>query len=150
MNWPFFTFTARPVSAAATNRSVCRAKKAGICSSEQTSPTLAACSGQMDVGRRGESSGRLHLPQHFETFVDARPPLRIDAGSIGFVKGRLKDDLHVITPVDRLERVSNLQRQFASLQNAGTGDQHQRLAGATEIRSDRNRIDPGSNRSMSI
>ena len=43
MNWPFLTFTARPVLAAAMRRSVCRAKKAGICSRSQTVATGAAC-----------------------------------------------------------------------------------------------------------
>ena len=38
-NWPFFTLTTRPVLAAATSRSVCRHRKAGICSTSTTSAT---------------------------------------------------------------------------------------------------------------
>ena len=40
-NWPFFTFTTRPVLAAASRRSVCRHRKAGIWSTSTTSPTMA-------------------------------------------------------------------------------------------------------------
>ena len=36
MNWPFLTLTARPVLAAACKRSVCRARKAGICKRSHT------------------------------------------------------------------------------------------------------------------
>ena len=44
-NWPFLTCTGRPVAAAASSRSVCRARKAGICSRSQTSATGAAWRG---------------------------------------------------------------------------------------------------------
>ena len=44
MNWPFLTFTQRPVRAAATKRSVCRHKNAGICSTSATSAAHAASS----------------------------------------------------------------------------------------------------------
>src|SRR6056297_1168417 len=46
MNWPFFTLTAAGVAAAASNRSVCRARNAGICNTAQTSAAAAACSGR--------------------------------------------------------------------------------------------------------
>ena len=40
-NCPFLTLTARPVSAAATRRSVCRQRKAGICNASTASATGA-------------------------------------------------------------------------------------------------------------
>ncbi len=49
-NCPFFTFTARPIRAAAvpaaTSRSVCRHRNAGICSTSTTSAAGPACSGR--------------------------------------------------------------------------------------------------------
>ena len=53
-NWPFLTLTARPVSAAATSRSVWRQRKAGICSTSTTSAASAHWSGSctsVSVGR---------------------------------------------------------------------------------------------------
>ena len=44
-NWPFLMLIARPVLAAATSRSVCRDRKAGICSTSTASATRAHCSG---------------------------------------------------------------------------------------------------------
>jgi hypothetical protein len=44
-NWPFLMFMARPVLAAATIRSVCRHRNAGICSTSTASATGAHCSG---------------------------------------------------------------------------------------------------------
>jgi hypothetical protein len=41
-NWPFFTFTACPVFAAATSRSVCRQRNAGICR-RSTPPAAVGC-----------------------------------------------------------------------------------------------------------
>jgi hypothetical protein len=43
-NWPFLTLIAFPVLAAATRRSVCRHKKAGICSTSTADATRAHCS----------------------------------------------------------------------------------------------------------
>ena len=45
-NWPFFTLIAAPVAAAARSRSVCRHRKAGICSTSITSAAGAHCSGR--------------------------------------------------------------------------------------------------------
>ena len=41
MNWPFLTFTGRPVAAAASSRSVWRARNAGTWSKSTTSATGA-------------------------------------------------------------------------------------------------------------
>src|SRR5436190_13813733 len=45
MNCPFLMFTTLPVRAAATSRSVCRDRNAGICSTSATAATIAACAG---------------------------------------------------------------------------------------------------------
>src|SRR5712692_4142768 len=42
-NCPFFRFTARPVFPAATSRSVCRARNAGICKTSHTFAAAATC-----------------------------------------------------------------------------------------------------------
>ena len=42
-NWAFLMLTTLPVLAAATSRSVCRHRKAGICSTSHTSPAGWAC-----------------------------------------------------------------------------------------------------------
>ena len=53
MNWPFFTFTTAPVSPAATTRSVCRARNAGIWRTSQTSATGLHCHGSCTSVRTG-------------------------------------------------------------------------------------------------
>jgi len=42
-NWPFLTLTTLPVAAAATRRSVCRHRKAGICSTSTACATSEHC-----------------------------------------------------------------------------------------------------------
>src|SRR4051812_37802004 len=53
-NWPFFTFTARPVLPAARSRSVWRQRKAGICKTSATSAAGAHC----DASWTSVSTGR--------------------------------------------------------------------------------------------
>jgi hypothetical protein len=55
-NWPFLTLTARPVRAAATRRSVCRHRKAGIWSTSTTSATGAHWSFSCTSVRTGRPS----------------------------------------------------------------------------------------------
>ena len=52
-NWPFFKLTPRPVLATATTRSVCRQRKAGICSTSTTSATRAHCAASCTSVRTG-------------------------------------------------------------------------------------------------
>ena len=67
-NWPFFTFTAAPVSPAASSRSVCRHRKAGICSTSTACAAGAHCSGactSVSTGqpKRPRTSARIASPR---------------------------------------------------------------------------------------
>jgi hypothetical protein len=66
-NWPFLTLTGLPVAPAASSRSVCRHRKAGICKTSTISATGAHCSGawmSVRTGRpvRSRSSARIGSP----------------------------------------------------------------------------------------
>ena len=68
MNCPFLTFTTAPVSPAATTRSVCRARNAGICSTSHTSAATRHCHGSWTSVRTG-------TPNFWRTSASISSPL---------------------------------------------------------------------------
>ena len=72
IHWPFFTFTGRPVRPAATSRSVCRQRNAGIWSASATSAAPAACAGSWMSVRIGQPARRAHPLEHSQPFLEAR------------------------------------------------------------------------------
>ena len=125
-NCPFLTLTGRPVSAAATRRSVWRQRKAGICSASTASATGA------------------HWPLSWTSVMTGRPRVsRISAkigsaafepdsalggarGAIGLVEGRLEHEADRAPLRDLLKGRRHLERMRAAFELAGPGDQRQR------------------------
>ena len=136
-NCPFFTLTARPVAAAASSRSVCRQRKAGICSMSQTcGRRRAACSGRWmsvvtgsPVARRTVSStaspSSIPRPRNAPALV--RLALSNDALKTTWIGSRAAS----LTSASAICRQSDLR-----LDDAGAGDHEERLAGAAPMGAD--------------
>ena len=69
---PFFTFTGLPVRPAASSRSVCRQRKAGIWSASTTSGAGAACAGSWMSVSTGSPLARLHPLERLEPRLQPR------------------------------------------------------------------------------
>ena len=97
-NCPFFRFTTRPVFPAATSRSVCRERNAGICSTSATSATGAACEGFVNVGQNGNAETVFDFLQDAQAFGKPRPAIRVSGRAIGLVIGSLENKGHAARP----------------------------------------------------
>ena len=69
-NWPFLTCTAAPVRAAASNRSVWRHRKAGICRTSTASATGRQMA-LVHIGEHGTAILAAHLGQGLDAFRQA-------------------------------------------------------------------------------
>ena len=127
-NCPFFTFTTRPVRAAATSRSVCRDRNAGICSTSATSATGAACAGSWMSVRIGTPAASRTRPS--TRTPSSSPGPRNDAPDVRFALSY--DALKTKgTPARRVMSRSasaGLDRVRLALDHARPGDEHQRAA----------------------
>ena len=70
-NWPFLTLIAAPVRPAASRRSVCRDRKAGICSTSTASATGAQWSGRWTSVRTGQPMRAADLGEDAQALVHA-------------------------------------------------------------------------------
>ena len=84
-NWPFFTLTARPVSPAATRRSVCRQRNAGICSTSTASAAGAHCSARVHVGQHRQAEPLAHLGENLQAPRHADAARGTGAGAVRLV-----------------------------------------------------------------
>ena len=118
-NWPFLRLTTRPVFAAATIRSVCRERNAGICRTSATSAACARLPRLVDVGedrhadvapdlRRG-LPGRLRCPG---------PRNERQRRAVGFVERRLEDVGHAGPPGDGGDRAAEVERVVVAFDDA--------------------------------
>src|SRR5690606_12617604 len=81
-NWPFLMLTTRPVRAAATSRSVCRERNAGICRTSTASATRSACQGSwMSVSTGTPSVSRMRFRMRTPS---SRPGPRNDVIDVRF------------------------------------------------------------------
>ena len=126
-NCPFLMLTTRPVRAAATSRSVCRDRNAGICSTSATSAAGRRLRRLMDVGEDRDLAPLLDARRGSRT-PSARPGPRNDSSEVRFALS--KDALKTYgTPARRaisLHRQRRLDRVRLALDHAGAGDQQQR------------------------
>ena len=125
-NWPFLTFTTRPVLAAAISRSVCRHRKAGICSTSTTSATRAHCAGLVHVGDDGQAERLADLGEHGSAPSRPDAALAREAGAVGLVEGRLVDEADAEPRRDLLQRGGHLERVRAAFHLAGAGEHRDR------------------------
>ena len=126
MNCPFLMLTARPVRAAATTRSVCRQRKAGIWSTSQTSAAGAHWCGSWTSVITGRpvsclTSRRTRSPS-------SRPGPRKLLSELRFALS--KEDLKTSGDAQALghrgQRVGHLDHQLLALDHAGAGDDGER------------------------
>ena len=92
MNWPFLTLIGRPVPAAASSRSVCRARKAGIWSRSTTSAIGSAWWVSWTSVVTGRPVSALTRSKTFRPSVDARPAEARHRSPVGLVERRLEDE----------------------------------------------------------
>ncbi len=101
-NWPFFTLIARPVSPAATRRSVCRQRKAGICSTSTACGGRRALLGRVHVGQHRHAEPLAHLREDLQAPRHADAARGAGAGAVGLVVAALVD--HAARPSRRRSR----------------------------------------------
>ena len=91
-NCPFLTLTTLPVAAAASSRSVCRHRKAGICSTSTACATSAHCDGLMHVGQHGQSERGTDLGEDRQRLRKPDAARGRAAGAVGLVERGLVDE----------------------------------------------------------
>ncbi len=128
MNWPFLMLTGRPVRAAATSRSVWRARKAGIWSTSTTSATGVGLLGQVDVRQHGHVELLAHGGQYLKPALEPDAAEGGDAGAVGLVEGRLEDEGQPQAGAGLLEPAGDVQAELAALDDARAGHDQERLA----------------------
>ena len=128
IHWPFFTFTGLPVAPAATSRSVCRQRNAGICSTSTTSRRRRALLGQMHVGEDRQSGRRAHAIERGEPLVEPGPAARAGVRAIGLVEARLEDDSARHALGEPREVLADAQVERVVLEHTRTGDEEERVA----------------------
>jgi hypothetical protein len=89
-NCPFFTLTARPVSAAATSRSVCRQRKAGICSTS-TASARARLRRLVNVGNDRAAEPLADLGKNRQRGLQSDATHAFRAGPVGLVERAFVD-----------------------------------------------------------
>ena len=125
-------FTTRPVRAAATSRSVCRDRNAGICRTSATSATGAACAGSWMSVRIGHAGGLAHARERSRR-PSSRPGPRNDAPDVRFALSydALKTNGHAGARARCRASASAMSTACASLSMThGPGDEEQRRAAA--------------------
>ncbi len=122
-NWPFLTLTARPVLAAATNRSVCRQRNAGICKISTTSATRAHCSGSCTSVSTGTPSFSRSSAKIASALSRPMPRALLRAGAVRLVERGFVDEADAEPRGDLLQRRRHFERMRAAFQRARAGDQ---------------------------
>ena len=102
MNCPFLTFTGRPVAAAASSRSVWRARNAGIWSRSTTSAIGLAWIVSWTSVVTGRPVSALTCSKIFIPSSQARPAIARPGGPVGLVERRLEDQRDA--PIGRRSR----------------------------------------------
>ena len=127
--------TMRPVLAAATSRSVCRHRNAGICRTSATSAAGAACEGSWMSVRIGTPSRALIAAEHAQPLVEAGAAKRAARRAVRLVVGGLEDERHR-QPCGHVARAcSASSTACASLSMThGPAMQHERAAAAERQR----------------
>ena len=91
-NCPFLTLTTRPVAAAATSRSVCRHRNAGICKTSTTSATRAHCCASCTSVRIGDAELLADVGEDRQRAVEPDAAGALAAGAVGLVERGLVDE----------------------------------------------------------
>src|ERR1700761_5472203 len=119
-NCPFLTLTTLPVAAAATSRSVCRDRNAGICRMSTACATSAHCEISWISVRTGKPS------EDLQCLLQADAARGVGAGAVGLVERGLVDEPDVKPRRDLLQRAGDFQRMGAALELAWAGDHRDR------------------------
>ncbi len=125
MNCPFLTLTGRPVPAAASSRSVWRARKAGIWSRSTTSAIGRAWMVSWTSVVTGRPVSALIALEGPQPFVEARAAEARPGGPVGLVERGLEDQGDAAVGADLGQPGGDPQRHAAGFHHAGAGDQGQ-------------------------
>ena len=126
-NWPFFTFTTRPVSAAATSRSVWRQRKAGICSTSAACATCRALRRLVHVGEHRDFSVSRISAKIGSAALEPDAARARPAGAVRLVERGLVDEPDADASRDLLQRGGHFQRVLRG-SRARTGPRSARAA----------------------
>ena len=132
-NWPFFTLIARPVSPAASSRSVWRHRKAGICSTSTACAADRALIWRMDIGQHRQAGRLANVAEDGKTGVHADPAGGRGAGAVRLVVAGLVDDRHAGAGGYLAQSMGDLQRVGSRLRS-GKGRRSGRMAGRCRSR----------------
>ena len=144
-NCPFLTLTARPVCAAATRRSVCRHKNAGICRTSTACATCAHCAASCTSVSTGTPSVSRISAKIGSAWSSPMPRALLLLVRLALSNDDLVDEADAEPRRQLLERGGHLQRMRPALQRAGPGDQRQRqrVAEPCLTHGDRRRLERG-------
>ena len=125
-NCPFLTLTTLPVAAAASSRSVCRHRKAGICRTSTACATSAHCAASCTSVSTGKPSEDADLGEDRQRLFQAEAARRRGAGAVGLVERGLVDEADLQPRGDLLQRGGHFERMRAAFELAGPGDDRDR------------------------
>ena len=125
-NWPFFTFTGRPLARARHDQVGLAAEERGDLEHVEHLGGGGDLGDVVHVGEYRETGLLLDLPEDPEPLDEARPPIGVDRGPVGLVVGRLVDERHTRVRGRPLQALRDHQRVLLVLDCAGAADQGQR------------------------
>ncbi len=114
-NWPFLILTGRPVAAAASRRSVCRQRKAGICKQIDDLGDGRALRRLMHIRRDGKPQSLADLGEDRQRLLESEAAPARRGGAIGLVERGLEDEADVQAPRDFFQRRCRFERMGAAL-----------------------------------
>ena len=115
-------------AAAATSRSVCRDRNAGICRTSATSAAGAGLAGSWMSVRIGRPVRALTVGEHAQAGVEPGAAERGERGAVGLVERRLEDDGTPTRAAMSCKRDADVERVRVALDHARPEDEGERMA----------------------
>jgi hypothetical protein len=112
-NWPFLMLTGLPQEATAWMKSVCRHRKAGVCSTSTTAATWGT-SASVHVGEDRHADALTHLGEDLEALLHAHAAEGLAGAAVGLVVARLVDEGNRQLGADVLERRRGFEGHFGT------------------------------------
>jgi len=124
-------FTGRPAAATAWMKSVCRQRKAGVCSTSTTAATGRDLVDRVHVRQHRHADLPPHLGENAQALVHARPAKARVRAAVGLVVRRLEDERDAQRGADLREPARDVHLQRLAFDDARPRDHEQRTVEAT-------------------
>ena len=118
-------FTGRPLSAAATTRSVWRQRNAGNLQHVHDFGHGGDVGHLMHVSQYRNVHFVFHFLQNAQAFLHARPAIAADRSAVRLVVGRFEDEREIQRTRHALDDLRHAQRVIFALNHAGPGNEEQ-------------------------